>query len=279
MICADETVVQVLKEPGKKAQSESRMWVYCNGDSSLPPVALFEYQSGRSGRHPRSFLKGYAGYLLTDGYAGYNSVENVIHCGCWAHMRRKFEEMASKTIEGTNAAEGLGYCNELFRIERELSELPATQRHEERQKQSKPVLDAYFAWIESIHPLEQSGLGKAITYAKNQRKQLSAFLLDGRIEISNNRTENTIRPFVIGRKNWIFSDTVRGAEGSAIIYSIVLTALANNLNIFEYLSYLFTQLPKALRSNPKQSITEYLPWSKTLPEQCRAKNESTNDEN
>ena len=268
VINADETVIQVLKEPGKNASAESRMWVYTSGRSPTPAV-LYEYQPTRSGQHARRFLEGFSGYLQTDGYSGYNAVPNVIHCGCWAHLRRKFEEALPKGADmiGSKAAVGFDYCNQLFGLEDEWAELPADERYEKRLQQSKPILDEFWKWLSQLNPLQNSNLGKAVTYAINQKESLNNFLLDGLIEISNNRAENAIRPFVTGRKNWLFCDTQRGAKASAIVYSMIESAKANQINPYMYLVFLFTKLPSLKELTP-ESLTPFLPWSSELPEWC-----------
>jgi transposase len=269
VIHADETVIQVLKEPGKTASAESRMWVYTSGRSPTPTV-LFEYQPTRSGQHARRFLEGFLGYLQTDGYSGYNAVSNVTHCGCWSHMRRKFEEALPKGSDrvGSKAAIGFDFCNKLFSLEDEWLLLSATERNQKRIQHSKPVIDEFWEWISQLNPLQNSSLGKAVTYAINQKETLNNFLLDGRIEISNNRAENAIRPFVTGRKNWLFSDTQRGAKASAIVYSIIESAKANQLNPYMYLVLLFTKLPN-LKELTAESLKPFLPWSSELPGWCR----------
>lgn len=232
VIMADETVVQVLKEPEKTPQSESRMWVYCTGNIHSPPIILYEYQPDRCGENPKRFLAGAKDfYLQTDGYAGYNKVENTIHCACWAHMKIKYTDALPKTdLKDSKAVQGIAFCDELFLLERDFQELSPEERLKQRHEKSKPVLDAYFAWVDTVNPLAGCKLAEAITYARNQKEPLSAFLLDGRIEISTNRIENHIRPFAVGRRNWLFADTVDGAKASAMVYSIIETAKANGLN-------------------------------------------------
>lgn len=273
VIHADETVVQVLKEEGKSPSSESRMWVYASGKSENP-VVLFEYQPTRSGQHARRFLEGFKGILQSDGYSGYNAVQEVTHCGCFAHLRRKFEEALPKgsNLEDSKATVGLKYCNDLFNLEKEWVDLQPEERYIKRLEQSKPVLDAFWSWISSLNVLQGSNLGKAVTYAVNQKEALNAFLIDGRTEISNNRAENAIRPFVNGRKNWLFSDTKRGAVASAIVFSIIETAKLNKLNPYMYLVHLFTQLP-CLKELTIETLAPFLPWSEKLPEWCYVKNE------
>jgi transposase len=273
VILADETVVQVLKEPGKTPQSESRMWVYCTGNvPRAPPIVLFEYQPTRSGIHPKEFLEGIENpfYLLTDGYAGYNAVVNAVHAGCWSHCRRKFEAAMPKNAPKDNKARiGFEYCQKLFMLERKFEDLESGVRLEKRVKQSKPVYDEFYKWLGTLNPLASSNLAKAVTYAVNQKEPLSTFLLDGRVEISTNRVENNIRPFTTGRKNWLFADTVNGATASAVAYSIISTATANGLNPFQYLRHLFTHLPTVLTKNPDADLSSYLPWGDDIQEKCK----------
>jgi len=267
---ADETVIQVLKEDGKTPQSESRMWVYATGNTGQPPVILFEYQPSRSGKHAKEFLAGFTGYLVTDGYIGYSSVPDVTHCGCWQHVRRKWTDAMPKTKDKQgDALEGFNFCERLFALERTFVNMTPEERAEARLKHSKPVLDAYYMWLETVDPLCGARLREAVVYSHNQKKPLSAFLLDGRIEISNNRAENAIRPFCVGRKNFLFADTVRGAQSSAIAYSIVETAKANGLNPYQYLLHLLTALPAVLSNDPETDLSRFLPWATDLPERCR----------
>lgn len=185
-------------------------------------------------------------------------------------MRRKFEEALPKgaDIVGSKAAIGFDFCNKLFDLEDEWSLLPAFERYQKRLQHSKSVIDEFWEWISQLNPLQNSSLGKAVTYALNQKETMTNFLLDGRIEISNNRAENAIRPFVTGRKNWLFSDTQRGAKASAIVYSVIESAKANQLNPYMYLVLLFTKLPN-LKELTAESLTSFLPWSSELPDWCR----------
>jgi transposase len=273
VILADETVVQVLKEPGKTAQSDSRMWVYCTGNvESPPPIVLFEYQPTRCGVHPKEFLKSIENpfYLLTDGYKGYNAVTNANHAGCWAHTRRKFEEAMPKNAPKDNKARiGLEYCQKLFMLERKFKDMKPEERLKERRKQSKPVYDEFYEWLGTLNPLAGANLSKAITYAVNQKEHLSTFLQNGCVEISTNRVENNIRPFTTGRKNWLFSDTVNGAKASAVAYSVISTAVANGLNPFQYLQHLFTHLPTVLTKDPDADLSHFFPWAVDIQEKCK----------
>ena len=223
---ADETTLQVLHEPGKKPQSDSYMWLYRTSGDADKPIVLYEYQPGRGAKHPKEFLTGYKGYLHTDGYAGYHDLgKDVTVVGCWAHARRKFDE-AVKSLpkgkaKGSSASQGLAYCNLLFEIEQGLSEETVQKRYEQRLKQAKPVLDAMFAWTNSRTAAPKSALGKAFHYLKEQWPYLTNYLKDGRLEISNNRAERSIKPFVIDRKNFLFANTPKGATGSAIMFSLI----------------------------------------------------------
>lgn len=274
IVHADETTLQVLSEKGKVASSKSYMWLFATGASS-PPIYLYEYQPSRANEHPKKFLTGFSGFLQTDGYAGYNSVQDVTQLGCFAHARRGFTDALKSLPKGsvqskTNAQEGLDFCNRLFQIERDLKDLSTEERYQKRLEQSKPVLESFLSWlkIKEQQTLPKSGLGKAIKYCLNQWAKLEAFLLDGRLEISNNRAERAIKPFVIGRKNFLFSKSVKGAKASAITYSIIETAKANGLVPFFYLKYLFEKLPNIDVQN-NEILDELLPWSQSIPEECR----------
>ena len=271
---ADETTLQVLHEEGRSAKTQSYMWLYRTGRDG-PPIVLFDYKTSRAGTHPKKFLTGFKGYLQVDGYSGYNILPDVILVGCWAHARRKSDESlkalpSEKRESATVTFEGLGFCNRLFEIERDLNELSSEERYEARLLKSRPVLNAFKEWLDaqSSRVLPKSLLGQAIKYCQNQWGKLEGFMLDGRLEIDNNRSERSIKRFVIGRRGWLFSNTTKGARASAITYSIVETAKENGLIPMEYLKYLFERLPN-LGDNVLEDL---LPWSKTLPESCRIAN-------
>jgi transposase len=272
---ADETTLQVLREPGKSAESKSYVWLYRTG-SSGPPVVLYEYQPSRGGEHPRNFLAGFEGILQVDGYAGYHKVKGVRLAGCWAHARRGFDEALkalppSQPKVDTAAQEGLTFCNRLYAVERETKELPAEEREQVRMERSRPILEAFSGWLrqQKGKTLPKSKLGEAIGYCLNQWDKLTLFLEDGRIELDNNRAERSIKPFVIGRKNWLFANTPRGAQASAVIYSVMETAKENGLHPFRYLTFLFEQLPQLENVNDPQALEPFLPWSTDLPPDCR----------
>lgn len=267
---ADETVLQVLKEPGKEAHTKSYMWLYRTSGEAKQQLVLYEYQPDRKHIHPEEFLKEFNGFLHADGYDGYHKLpENITVVGCWAHMRRKFFD-ALKTLpkdkkSDSNAAKGVAYCDKLFEFEKQFALQTPEKRHEERERLSKPLMNEFFNWIEHLNALPNTLLGKAAHYAQSQRKYLERYMLDGRLEISNNRAERSIKPFVIGRKNWLFSNTPNGARSSAVYYSFVVTAIENGLNPFEYLSWIFTNAPNLGKPGYVSSIEDFLPSSAKIP--------------
>lgn len=256
---ADETTLQVLKEKDKSAQSKSYMWLYRTSGCAERQIVLFEYQPDRKAAHPAEFLSVFTGFLHADGYEAYHKLPETIKVvGCWAHLRRKFDEaltvLPKEKQADSAAAKALAYINKLFHLEKQFSLLATEQRKDQRETLSKPIIDEFYNWLNSVNVLPKSSLGKAITYAISQKKYLLNYLLDGRLEISNNRAENSIRPFVMGRKNWLFSNTPNGARSSAIYYSLISSAKENGLNPFDYLTKILTQAPNGA------SAEELLPW-------------------
>lgn len=243
-----------------------------SGDTNKP-IVLYEYQPGRGAKHPKEFLSGYKGYLHTDGYAGYHDLgEDITVVGCWAHARRKFDEAAKSLpkgkAKGSSASQGLTYCNLLFGIEQEIADKTAEQRYEERLKQAKPVLDAMFAWANSRTAAPKSALGKAFTYLKEQWPYLTNYLKDGRLEISNNRAERSIKPFIIDRKNFLFANTPKGATSSAVMFSLIQTAVENGLDPYKYLTWLLRKA-KYTDLTDEHTIQTLLPWNTSAA--CREK--------
>jgi len=261
----------VLKEPGKAAQSKSYMWLFRTSGEAKHQIILYDYQPDRKHTHPEEFLKGFSGYLHADGYEGYHKLpENITVIGCWAHMRRKLVE-AMKALPkdkqaDSNAAKGVEYCDKLFHLERQFALLTPEDRRRERERLSKPLMDEFYDWIGNLNALPKILLGRAVQYARTQRKYLERYLLDGRLEISNNRAERSIKPFVIGRKNWIFCNTPNGARASAVYYSLIETARENGLNPFEYLSWIFTQVPNLGKTGYVTTIEDFLPGSTKIPQ-------------
>ncbi|HEY9119558.1 MAG TPA: IS66 family transposase [Marinobacter sp.] len=257
----DETPVQVLNEQGKRAQSSSYMWVRVGGPPTQP-VRLFHYAPSRSGEIARHLLEGYRGYVQTDDYAGYNLVcaaAGITQLGCWAHARRKFVE-ASKVTAGTGKADvAIAQIGKLYAIEQRLKNSAPQERHRVRQLEAVPLLHTLRQWLDkTLHStLPKGALGKALAYLDKNWDKLTVYTEDGRLSIDNNPAENAIRPFVVGRKNWLFSASVDGAKASANLYSLIETAKANGLEPYGYLREIFTRLPGA---NTVEDIEALLPW-------------------
>jgi len=248
----DETTVQVLKESGKRAQSKSYLWLQRGGPPEQP-VVLYHYDPGRSAGVAKRLLEGFKGYLQTDGYDGYNAAvaeNDLIHVGCMAHARRRFSDAVKaqgKNGKRGKAHRGLMLIRKLYRVEKKARKLKPEKRYQLRQRQARPILDEMKSWLEKVLPQvpPSSATGNALHYLHNEWDKLVRYLDDGRLEIDNNAAENAIRPFVIGRKNWLFSDSVKGVTASANLYSLIETAKANGLEPYAYLRYLFAELPKA----------------------------------
>ena len=270
IINADETELQVLREPGRKAQTKSYMWLYRTGSYAEHPVVLYEYQPGRGSKYPLNFLSGFTGYLQTDGYVGYDALKEVTHVGCMAHLKRKFHDAVTALPNGKkagSAVEGEAYCTKLFHLEDTFAELSPEERKQKRQELAKPILDAFLAWGSTRNASAKSKLGEALTYLHNNGKELSEYLNDGRLEISNNLAERSIKPFVIDRKNFLFANTPKGATASAVMFSIIQTAIANHLDPYAYLAHIFTEAPK-MAAKGEDWVTAMLPQN--VPDSCKA---------
>ncbi len=203
---------------------------------------------------------------MTDGYTAYNAVENVTRCSCWAHMRRAWRDAMPKgaTTGNSKAAVGYNYCNKLFALEKKWKDVSNAQRLLNRRNAAEKLVDEYFLWVRTVDPVVGSKLEDAVNYALNQEQYLRAFLKNGEVEISNNFAENAIRPFVIGRKNWLFSDTVKGAKSSAIIYSLIETAKANGVEPYAYLTLILTDMQYMGRPFSNEELESIMPWSEEL---------------
>jgi transposase len=251
IINMDETRVQVLHEDGKTAESLSYMWVM-KGGLENKKLTVFHYEPSRSSKTPLKLLDGFKGYLQTDGYEGYSKAViefNLVHVGCLAHIRRKFIDAHKTNKESKTAKSGIIFISKIYNIENKLrkKELPPGKFVEKRKDEMRPVLDEFKIWLDEISKsiLPSSEPGKAVNYALNQWDKFINFLEHPDLTPDNNTIENAIRPFAVGRKNWLFSNTPRGAESSAIMYSLVESAKNNNLGVYNYLRYLFTNLPNA----------------------------------
>ena len=264
VIHIDETVVQVLKEPDKKPTSNSYMWVQTGGPPDKP-VILYDYDPSRSGDVPVRLLQEYCGYLMTDGYDGYNQLaktEGIEHLACWAHVRRRFVEAVRVQPKGRRgkADEALALIGKLYGIERNHKEDCVEARLLSRQQHSVPALAALHSWLEKTLPgvTPQSALGTALSYMHKYWPRLTRYTERGDLPIDNNRCENAIRPFVVGRKAWLFSDTPAGAHASALIYSLVQTAKANALEPYAWLRRVLRDLPAA---KTVEDVEALLPWN------------------
>lgn len=273
LIHLDETVVQVLNEDGKAAQSNSYLWVRAAGPPDQP-IVLFEYDPSRSKTVPPKLLPDYHGTIMVDGYEGYDAVcqqQAITRLGCWAHARRKFVEAQRSAGKKKSAKveQALKRIGKLYQLEKALADINAQERHRQRQHQAKPVLDKLHAWLQQTAPTvpPKTALGNALQYLQNQWPRLIGYLDDGRYPIDNNRAENAIRPFVVGRKAWLFSNSVAGVKASANLYSLIETAKANGVEPYQYLRHVFTELPQA---HSLEDIEALLPWT------CREKLISVN---
>lgn len=231
------------------------MWLYRTSGDAEQPIVLYEYQPDRKAKHPEIFLQGFRGYLHADGYEGYHKLpDRITVVGCWAHLRRKFDEalkvLPEAARENSFALVGKRFCDRLFAYEHNFADLSPEKRQEERMKTSRPEMEAFFAWVDSCNAVPKSPVGKALYYARSQRKYLERYLLDGRLEISNNRAERSIKPFVIGRKNFLFANTPRGAKASAVLYSLVETAKESCIDPCTYLTQVFRLAPTGKMDDP-----------------------------
>ena len=211
---------------------------------------------------------------MTDGYQGYNLLTKVMHCGCWAHARRKWREAMpdGATVKTSKAAIGFRYCNQLFAEERKCVLYKPEYRKEYRQGKELPLLEEYFAWLNTVHPEKGSKLEEAVRYSINQKQQLCAFLDKVEVPISNNLAENAIRPFTLGRKNWLFCDTPKGAKASAIVYSLVESAKANGIEPFAYLQHVLVQLPYLGKSPSHEELETLMPWAPDIQQEYKMPN-------
>lgn len=275
----DETRIQCNREPGKRAGSESYMWVMRTGSTEPIRAVIFHYARTRSGEEAKALYEGFKGYLVTDAYAGYEKVENIRRALCWSHVRRYYLDSIpldsrGKEMEGSKGAEGRAWCDRLFQIEQKLKGCSPQERAAKRLELSGPVLEGFWSWVSetSAKFTPNESLRKALQYSINQKKYLETFLEDGRIPISNNECEACIRPFANGRKAWLFADSPEGAKANGVVYSLVETAKLNHLDVFRYLTYLLEHLPQLDFFNHPDLLDDYLPWSDSLPASCRLPN-------
>ena len=284
IIQADETTCQVTKD-GRPSDAKSYMFVYRTSEHCKEkPVILYQYGKTRSKSNIQKFLEGFSGIMVSDAFSGYKSLdkndENIHSAFCWAHARRDYAD-ALKALKGdakelaheTVAHKALVQIAAIYKAEEALKDLTAEERYDRRQREVKPLVEAYFAWVHEQEPttIVSKYTREGLNYSMNQEKYLKVFLEDGNIPIDNSATERAIRPFTIGRANWHIIDTIHGAEASATIYSLVETAKANKLKIYEYLKHLLTEIPKHMNDTSMDFLEDLLPWSEKLPEECHKK--------
>lgn len=264
----DETTVQVLKEPGRDPTQKSYMWLFRRGDPDKP-VLVYQYHPTRGGEVVRDFLgNDYRGVVQTDGYSGYDFLdkkEGVVHIGCWAHARRKFMDVIKaqgKNRKSGSADKAMSFIKKLYRLEKEakINDLSPEAVKRMRQEEVKPILDDFKKWldIKATRTPPKGLLGTAIKYSLKQWPRLIGYVDNGLVQPDNNMAENSIRPFVVGRKNWLFSGTVAGAQASALLYSLIETARANGLEPYSYLRHIFAKLPVAMSLEDYEAM---LPWN------------------
>lgn len=272
-LMADETRIQVLNEPERNPQTDSFMWVFRSGEDGLPPIILYHYTETRAKYNTVAFLDGFSdGYLETDGYQGYNNLPRIKRCSCWAHTRRYFIDAVpkGKQFDYSNpAVQGVQFCSKLFEYERRSQKQKHSyeQRKAYRLEKEKPILDAFWTWLEQQRPRKGTRFEKAVNYALNRKDTLMTYLEDGHCSFSNNLSENAIRPFTVGRKNWLFSATPKGATASALVYTMVEMAKANDLNIYKYLTYLLEHRPSEEMSD--DWLEHLTPWSEDVQAACQ----------
>lgn len=280
-IHADETTLKVINDNGKDSKSKKYMWLYMSNTDSKP-VILYDYQSTRSSSCPKNFLGDFTGFLQTDGYSGYNSVSGATRIYCLAHIRRYYHniivDLDQESLKNSRAIIGFNYCEQIYKLEKDLRELYSENedyyniRFKVRAEKLAPIIDDFIAYVEREikDALPRSPLGKALEYTKKHLPALRNVLKDGCLEVDNNAAERSIKPFVIGRKNFLFANTAKGAISSANIYSIVETAKANNLVVERYLVYLFENLYKIDLSD-SEALDALMPWSSKIPQNIKIK--------
>ena len=283
-IHCDETRLQVIDEPDQKGSSQNWMWVYLTDRySEAPQMVLFDYERTRAGYHPKNFLGNqFEGYLTCDGYQAYHGLrDSIVVTGCFTHARRRFDaaltalkkDFTKEQLRETVAYQAMSRIGILYKIEEMIQDKTSEERYQERQKQSRPVVDAFFEWLHSMEDsVDRSSLiGDAILYTLNQEAYLRRYLEDGHLSIDNNSAERAIKNFAVGRRNWLFAKSIRGADASATVYSITETALLNGLKPYVYLTYILDQLRRMGPFPEAEELDRLLPWSKELPEELRTK--------
>lgn len=279
-LMADETPLQVLHEEGRRAQTKSYMWLFRTGEDGEYPIILYHYSKTRAGDNAVNFLEGFKGYLMCDGYSGYNKVPDARRTACYAHIRRYLTDAIpkGKQLDYTQpSVQGMMYINQLFHAEDVIKakhkSFDAIKKA--RLEKEKPLIDGFLSWLDKQTPIRGSRLDKAVTYIQNRRPFLETYLEDGHCSFSNNLSENAIRPFAVGRKNWLFCDTPNGADASAITYTMVEMAKANGVNVYHYLTYLLEKLPNDRMSD--EELESMAPWNETVKAEIESRANSSAD--
>ena len=284
VIHADETPVKVMRIDNAKIKNGKKtyMWVYRNRPfKGTHPIVLYDWQDSRRSDHPREFLKTFSGTVVTDGYQVYHKLEkereDLKVAGCWIHARRPFADFIKSVgltaAKGSIAQEAYDMITEMLRIDNTFDDLPVSDRKKQRQLVLSEKVDAYFAWTKQKYAqvTPNGSIGKALAYSINQEKYLRVFLTDGNIPMDNNYAEQAIRPFTLGRKNFVLIESSNGAKASAVLYSLVETAKANGLNTFEYFNLLLTEIPQHVDDNNLRFLDNLLPWSPLVQKACLSK--------
>lgn len=263
-IMADETVIQVLHEEDRRPESKSYMWIFRSGEDGQNPIILYKYSPTRAGETATDFLDDFSGYIMCDGYSGYNKLKKAKRTTCWSHVRRYLLDAIpkGKKMDYTlPAVQGAMYVDKLFHLEKEIKKKHKNDYESikaARLEKEVPVLEGFWSWFEKQHAVKESRMEKALTYIQNRRSDMMTYLEDGRCSFCNNLSEIEVKPVALGRKNYLFSDTTAGADSSAVIYSLVETAKANGLNMYHYLWYLLEELPRT--DLLEEAFEKYLPW-------------------
>ena len=281
VIHADESPAKVMRIENAKIKGGKKtyMWVYRNRPMrTTHPIVLFDWQASRKSDHPREFLKDFSGTVVTDGYQVYHKLaderEDLKVAGCWIHARRPFADFIKsvglKTAKGTVAQEAYDMITDILHTDNEFDDLSNTDRKKQRQAKLQEKVDAYFEWVKQKYNqvTHNSTIGKALAYSINQEKYLRVFLTDGMIPPDNNYAEQAIRPFTIGRKNFVLMESDNGAKASAMLYSLVETAKANEVNTYQYLELLLTEIPMHMDDDSLKFLDELLPWSPRVQKEC-----------
>lgn len=281
VIHADETPVKVMRIDNTRVKGGKKtyMWVYRNQClRTTHPIVLYDWQASRKADHPREFLKDFSGTVVTDGYQVYHKLaderEYLRIAGCWIHARRPFADFIKsvglKTAKGTVAQEAYDMITDILHTDNEFDDLSNTDRRKQRQTKLQEKVDAYFEWVKQKYSqvTHNSTIGKALAYSINQEKYLRVFLTDGMVPPDNNYAEQAIRPFTIGRKNFVLMESDNGAKASAMLYSPVETARANEVNTYQYLELLLTEIPKHMDDNNLKFLDELLPRAPRVQREC-----------